>query len=122
MNRQVEKISHRGETIYFSDYSKLRGPEFTDVVWEHYRQHARIIEAGGRQLRFLTDVTDTIADRETVQVLKETARRNAMHTHKSAVVGVTGMQKILLRAVNLFSSIDNRLFETREQALDWLAE
>ena len=39
---------------------------------------------------------------------------------KSAILGINKPKAILLRGVNLFSKLDVRAFDTKEEALDWL--
>ncbi|MBN2341039.1 MAG: STAS/SEC14 domain-containing protein [Deltaproteobacteria bacterium] len=122
MNSSVEIVEYKGKKILFSDYSGLGGAEFTQVVQRHYEQHRAMFDNAGETFLFLTDVTNTFADRETMKLFKKSITQNRPFIRKSAVVGVTGIQQVLLKSINVFSSVDTRLFKTKEEALDWLAE
>ncbi|MGC4120101.1 MAG: hypothetical protein QM765_37075 [Myxococcales bacterium] len=47
---------------------------------------------------------------------------NAPYVKAGAVVGVTGLKKIVLNTLNLMTSRGFRAFDAREKALDWLAQ
>ena len=43
-------------------------------------------------------------------------------TKKAAAIGITGVQKILLQAYNTFSQDKLVLFDTEEEAKEWLVK
>jgi hypothetical protein len=72
--------------------------------------------------RTLTDVSGTEFAKDTVNKMQEITAANKDHVYKAAVVGVSGLKQIIVNSVALFSKRDLKLFDTREHALDWLAE
>ncbi len=85
------------------------------------------IDAYGKEINkftskqyLLVDVTNTYLSVNIVNAMKNAAANAKPKTIKMAVLGVTGLKKVLLNAVNSFSKMDNRAFDTKEQACEWL--
>ncbi|MDI6740528.1 MAG: hypothetical protein QME74_09220 [Candidatus Edwardsbacteria bacterium] len=110
-------ITHRGREILFVDFSNLGPAEFVKAVDEG-RQFLLGLNRGN--LLLLYDVTHSKAGPETVDVLKEGAKATRPFVRKRAVVGVVGVQRILLNAIKAFSHEDIKQFDNLEQAKDWL--
>jgi hypothetical protein len=68
----------------------------------------------------LIDVRGTTTSMEAVDVFKHSAARSKGFIIRQAVVGVAGIQKILAQAVARFSSEELHLFNSVEEAKDWL--
>jgi len=68
----------------------------------------------------LTDVTATPYDDSLIATVRETVALNAPYVKAGAVVGVTGLKKMVLNTMNLMTSRDLRAFGSREEALAWL--
>jgi len=123
MNRNLSTIiSHKGEQIFFSDYTHVPPEEFVDCIHRHHNHQMEFIDSQETRILVLTDVTGSLATRDVMNCLKEKTKVAGKHIRKSAVVGVEGIQKLLLRGVNKFSRLDTRAFDTREEALDWLVQ
>ncbi|MDQ2891404.1 MAG: hypothetical protein M3R65_12760 [Gemmatimonadota bacterium] len=88
-----------------------------------------IAEAGSRvatqpknSVRCLVDVTGARFNGDVVQALKELAAHNRAYVMASAIVGVTGLQRVILDSVIKFSSRKNlKSIPTRDEAFAWLA-
>jgi uncharacterized protein related to proFAR isomerase len=122
MKEIVEIIKHRGKTVYYSDYTGMKDEAALDTIRSHYNQHRKFIDAGATDMLFLTNVENAVADRAIMKLFKETTQKNASHTKRSAVIGVEGIQKVLLNGVIRASGMNTKAFSSREEALDWLAE
>ena len=75
-----------------------------------------------RDILLLLDITNLTASKELVRLFKEGARdtRERGVFKKVAVIGASGLLKYFAAVVNRFSDIGATLFDTREEALDWL--
>ncbi len=112
-------VEHKGQRIFSMDC--------TDASLEEMNQ---IIEACAREVRCLPEksvFTLIIAggsafSGETISKLKELARGNAPYVKASAMVGVTGLYKVVFNAVSIFSKRRFYLFDTVDDALDFLAD
>ncbi len=58
---------------------------------------------------------------EAVQALKNSTKRTGALVERTAVVGVSGLKKVLADAIARFSGTNTKYFATRDDALDWLA-
>jgi hypothetical protein len=113
-------IEHRGRQVLLLDYSGIRDPA---EALRYIEESKRIVEKHPpKSLRVLTDSTDSHYDGTVVQALKELARHDEPFVFASAVVGVVGLKKVVLTGVNLFSKRKIVMFDSRQEALDWLVE
>jgi hypothetical protein len=53
--------------------------------------------------------------------LKEAAMRNKPHLKGVAVVGLSGLLRVIYLTMSKMMEMEMPAFDTREQALDWLA-
>jgi len=69
----------------------------------------------------VTDVSNSSFDMEVAEAMKAAAKKNAPHIRASTAVGVKGLKKVILPVIAQFSGRDYKVFESREEAFDWLA-
>ncbi|MBI4726562.1 hypothetical protein HY768_04970 [candidate division TA06 bacterium] len=69
----------------------------------------------------MTDVTRAHYTTQTVDTMKEFSQAVTPYVLASAAVGVSGIKRIVLQSLVRLSGRDIRMFDDREQALDWLA-
>ena len=79
-------------------------------------------EAPLESILSITDVTDARYDTDAIEGMKRFSEETKAHTKKSCVVGITGMKKVGYQVVMAFSKRKLPMFDTREEALDWLVE
>lgn len=111
-------VAHRGKQILIMDCSQLQPGDFGPIIDECARkvqskQHNSVLTltiAGGGRF-----------DSDTVQRLQTLTKDNAPYVRKSAIVGITGLQHVVLTTVSLFSNRKFNLFNDLEEAKDFLA-
>lgn len=54
--------------------------------------------------------------------MKSYSKANSPFVKKSAVVGATGLRRIILQGVRMFTGRDIRPFDDCESALNWLVD
>lgn len=115
-------IDYKGKRVLYADYRKLSSKEFVALLAEA----DVMILASPTRVLYMGNIEDAAVSREVMGWLKqhgpETARKNV---DKIAVVGVTGMKKILMDAVQgIFKkvAVPTRPFQTEEEALEWLVK
>jgi hypothetical protein len=113
-------IEHKGRRILLFDYSGLKLA--ADALKEVEKTKEIVRRQPAKSLLVLTDVRDSHYDATVVQALKDLAAHNAPYVTASAVVGVVGLKRVVYSAVVMFSKRKLQLFDTREEALDWLAQ
>lgn len=73
-------------------------------------------------LRTIVDVTGSKCNIEVVESLKQFVAGNRPYIIASAIVGMNGLQRIILDGILTFSSRSNlKSFPARTEALHWLA-
>lgn len=60
-------------------------------------------------------------DNETITKLKALTKGNEPYVEKAALVGISGLYKVLVTAVMMFSKREFHMFDHKEVALDFLA-
>jgi hypothetical protein len=116
---KVEFITHKGKEILFLDFSYGRPDNIMPFIEE-----AKKIIAGQPQssLLTLTDVTEGQFNNKISDVFKKFALHNKPYVKAAAVVGVVGLRKVLYEMVIKFSGRQMSVFDTLEEAKDWLVE
>jgi hypothetical protein len=115
---RINFIHHKGQEILFLNFSRCRTEEVAPLI---DRAKKVIATRPEQSLLTLTDVTDMRFDDAVSQRMKEFTAHNKPYVRAAAVVGVTGIKKILFEAVVLFTKRKLHTFETVDQAKDWLA-
>jgi hypothetical protein len=116
--RRVRFITHRGKRVLAIDYSHCDVPMLKAVAEEMHRVIAR---EPLNSVLTLTDVGGTGFDQESVEYLKSKVAANAPYVRRAAVIGISGLQRLIYEAVKLFTKRSIPHFSSRAEALDYLA-
>ena len=117
ISERLERVDHKGRTIFYSDYRGLIGKAFAEAV----KTNAEIaMKLGEKNQLRLTDVRDTVVTTEAMDALKESGALLKPYIKATAVVGIEGMRKHLLSLVNKVSGLGAKPFDTVEAAKEWL--
>jgi hypothetical protein len=116
---RVRFIEHQGQRVLFINYSHCDVAMLKAVAEEGHRVIAR--EQPDSVLT-LNDVTGTTFDKESVAVLQSKVAANAPYVRRAAVIGISGLQRLIYEGVQAFSRRRIPLFEDRQEALNWLVK
>lgn len=111
-------IQHKGREIYMLDCSGCEPHEIVDIIDECARQ---VQSRPEQSVRTLTIAGGGKFDNSVINRLKELTQGNAPYVEKAAVVGITGLYKVIMNAVKMFSKREFHLFDDLEEAKDFLA-
>ena len=112
-------MSHKGKKIFYADYSHMNLEELKAEVAS---VEPVLCSMPMDSVLSLADVRGTYGTRDVMDVIKELTSKTNTHVHRRAVIGIVGVQKVLLKALNRFSNQETIPFDTVDDALDWLAE
>jgi len=118
----IFEMHYKGKTIICLDVAGLKlqdKQEFRSLVEkaeEQIRQHPP------KSLLLLTNVTDTGFDTEVSAIMGEYAMHNTPYVRASALVGVSGVQKVVLAAIRALTGREFHLTDTVEEAQEWLSQ
>lgn len=116
---RVKFIKHGEKEILLLDFSNSRTDEVLEII-EHAK---RVISAKPENsLLTLTDVTNARFNDEVGNSMKQFSAHNKPYVKAGAVVGITGLKKIIFGAVVAFSKRNLESFDSVEQAKQWLVE
>ena len=113
----VRFIEHKAKRVLLIDLSNCELEEIVSVVKETKKLIAKEEKSSVLTLANVTGSNPSIA---ITKVLKDFVAFNKPYVRASAVVGVSGIQKLTLEAVIKFSNRNFALFNTIEEAKEWL--
>jgi hypothetical protein len=116
---RVRFIEHQGQRVLFINYSHCDVAMLKAVAEEGHRVIAR---EQPNSVLTLNDVTGTTFDKESVAVLQNKVAGNAPFVRRAAVIGISGLQRLIYEGVQAFSRRRIPLFESRQEALNWLVK
>lgn len=112
-------IEHRGKRIFQLDCTNASLEEIDAVIEECARQ---VRTQPPESVLTLTLAGGGKFGPETINKLKELTKGNKPYVKESAVVGITGLYKVVISAVSLFSGRSFHLFDDATEAKDFLAD
>jgi hypothetical protein len=116
---RISFITHDNREILLLDFSRLKAHEAIALI-----EPAKTVISSKphNSLLTLTDVTDIMFNDELSQKMKEFTVHNKPFVRAAAVVGITGLRKVIFNAVLVFSRRKLESFDDREAAKQWLKE
>ncbi len=115
----AEWIFHKGKRILYINYGGLQKEEQLAQIRQ---AHRLLLESGSKENLTISDIRDMGVSQAFVDLAKQQGKLSGPITKKAAVLGVVGIRKVLLEAVNRFSGNPRKPFDTLEDAKDWLVE
>lgn len=119
MEERVKFVEHLGKSILVQDLTDSVSAEENMGVFD--RTQEIVLSQPPRSVRLLTNVTNAHYSPEAVEHMKQFSKTVTPHMLASAAVGVSGIKKIVLQSLIRLTGRRIVLFDTVEQALDWLA-
>jgi len=117
IEKRVKWIEYKEVKILINDYSNLTGENFIEtlqILTEHF------LKQNYEDILLLLDIRNSYSNMEIIEALNISSKRIKPFVKKSAVLGVTGVKKILLSVVNKISSLGAKPFVSEEEAKEWL--
>jgi hypothetical protein len=119
MIKELQILEYKGERILFLDFSHCTSKEeFMPIIdaaklWVQNKDPKSVLT--------LTDVTDTRFNAEIINLMKELTLHNKPYVKAGAVVGISRpLLKLAYNAVMAFSKRTLPIFDTHDQAKEWL--
>jgi hypothetical protein len=119
LHRRGHFVEYRGVRMLLVDGSELRTAEDIDALAGHV---GPLITAEPKaSVRILLNVTGLRFDRKSIVGIKRIFVDSQPWIRASCLVGVAGLQRVLLQILNQVAKRERPLFDTVEQAKEWLA-
>lgn len=116
---RVRFIKHQEKDILFLDFSNTEADEVLKIIEDAKRVIGTKPE---NSLLTLTDVTNARFNEEVGNGMKQFTAYNKPYVKAAAVVGITGLKRIIFGAVMAFSKRNLEPFDDVEQAKRWLID
>jgi hypothetical protein len=118
----VYELNYKGKSILCLDVAGLKLKDK-----QEFQKHVEIAEEqirtqSPKSLLLITNVTDTGFDTEVSAIMGEYAVHNTQYVKASTLVGVSGVQKVVLAAIKALTGRDFYLTDTMEDAQEWLIQ
>ena len=122
MEERITIIQHKGKDIISVDYTNMTADEVVALTNKLPEAMEKMAE-----LRILVDGTNSRGSLESMAAFKDLFAQLSQSdvpkdSMKAAGIGARGLGKILFDGLVRLSPIPIRAFETKAEALDWLAE
>jgi hypothetical protein len=111
-------IQHNGREIYMLDCSDCKPEEISAIIDECARQ---VQVRPEKSVRTLTIAGGGKFDSVVLQKLKDLTQNNGPYVDKAAVVGITGLYKVVMNTIKMFSKREFHLFDSVDEAKNFLA-
>ena len=117
-------ITHEGKRIFYSDCTDIKLADLDQLKAELDEMVAVLAQEPGASVLVITDVRRSVGSPAAVELLKTRESAAAKYILRNAVIGITGIKKILFDAVIRASGQNARAFSDLEidQAKHWLVE
>jgi hypothetical protein len=117
---RVRFIEHKGKRIVLLDFTGITDPEQGLAAVAEASRFIATQPVGG-DTRTLTDVTDTRYDRRIIDAFKNMTAGNLPIVRAAAIVSGSALHRAAIGMIALFSQRRLMVFDSRAEALDWLA-
>ena len=119
MRKILQVLEYKGEKILFLDFSHCTSKEEfmaiidAAVLWFQNKDSKSVLT--------LTDVTGAHFNAEIINLMKDLTLHNKPYVKAGAIVGITRpLMKLAYNAVMAFSKRTLPIFDTHDQAKEWL--
>lgn len=113
-------MEHKGRRIIILDFAGITDLDDGLAAVAEATSFIGAQPVGGDTMT-LTDVTDTRYDRKIVEAFKHMTAANRPIVRAAAIVSNSSIHRAAISMIALFSRRKLQVFDSRAQALDWLA-
>ena len=118
--QRVRFINHKDRRILLIDYSNLT--DESELI-EKIEQREFVVDSQPRNsVLMVINVTGAKFSKEVLTRAKEANVYDLPYVRRSAMVGVADQQKAAVDAVSMFAKKQWEMFDTLDQALDWIVQ
>jgi hypothetical protein len=113
-------MTYKGKIILIEDFSDMKPGE---VFMQALDEAGKMIRSQPEHsVLAVFDATNSHFNNEILEAMKAFTQANTPYIKAATVVGITGLLKIALKSISKFSGREFHLFDTREEAMEWLIQ
>lgn len=115
----IKWIEHKGKQILFNNRKNFTEEEIMASV----EAVVDLIRSSGKtEILYLLDITNNFVVSTVKDRMKQASKEIEPYIKKIAVIGVVGAQKILVNILNKMIKYRINIFDTHDEAKDWLVK
>ena len=116
---RIQFVIHKDKKILLEDFTNITvGSDFDKTIRE---AQAVIASQPPKSVLACFDATNCSFNTEMLNKMKKFTKANTPYIKKTTVIGINGLLQVALSAVSKFSGREFNTFNTREEAMDFLA-
>jgi len=117
VKERMELITYKGKEILYENYTNLNGEQISIRVpiFSHLE-----LNMGKKDMLLIIDLSNSFANKGAVSAFTEAGKVTGHLFPKTAVLGITGVKKILLNVVNRLTQVNAKPFSDIEGAKEYL--
>ena len=119
---RVTTIEHQDKTIVCVDISGFSIQDINEMSVCLKTAKDIIAKYPPKTALLVTNVANTNFNGDTVKVVKDYASHNTPYVKASAIIGLSGIQKIVLTSVSALTGRSYHLASSMEDAIAWLVK
>jgi len=117
LENRIQEINYKNTEILYVDYRNLREDDLIKLM---RLVDDFVVKTDKKNLLKLNDVREQYTSASVLSEIKRSSKLQNPYIKKSAYLGIVGVKKILLAAINRVSSIGAKAFTELDQAKEWL--
>ena len=114
-------MTYKGKKIIICNYSNFE-MDHEAIAKDIEAVDEMICSQPEKSVLALLDIRGTVGTPEIISHFRQSAMKTKKHVLKNAVVGLTGIQRLLATGISRFSGQDFKSFDNEEEAKNWLVE
>lgn len=118
---RIEEVDYKGTRILCVDLAGMQLKDKFEFYRVIERLRNRVSSAEPGSLLVVTDVTNSPFDADVARTMSSCAQFCGPYVKASAVVGLSGIQRVVLTAIKQQTKREFFLASSFDQARDWLA-
>ncbi|NPV93277.1 MAG: hypothetical protein HPY50_21165 [Firmicutes bacterium] len=118
--RGIETIVHKGKEIICVDLSDLTVENKAQGIQTLREASKKVAVNPQKSVLIITNVTNLGFDTEVSNAFRKYASDNTPYVKASAIVGLSGLQKVMFSAIKTLTGRDYYLARDIEDAKNWL--
>jgi len=119
MAGKIQWMQFKGCEILFNDRSKLKAEEITENGIEAVDF---VKNCGKKNILYLVDNSENILTPEVKDLIKAAGKELSPYLKKTAVLGASGPQKIMLNVLSQIARMNIMVFDDIDRAKEWLVK
>lgn len=119
MKEYLSIIEQSGKKILCANHQEASPEELLEQIKQ---SEEIILKMNNPELLLLIDIRNCDLTEDAVNQFKDTAQKIKNFRQRTAVIGVSGIRKLLLISINKFTGIEAKAFDDESSAKNWLVQ